>query len=177
MSGSNPNPQPDPADVQKQDADTETELEVLKVFFEQNWLHARHIENERLWFTNVYVVLIVALMAILGTSNISPTSGTLFPLYSIIAYFSFLGLGFCMKIRIEFHNHTTKAEQNVRRMAELAQCSPDMGISQMGLPINTSIWRYVKVRNVMVAFYLPGLIFGIILSIITFSPWLASFIP
>ena len=35
--------------------------------YEQHWVHARHVENERLWFTNIFVVIMGALLAILGS--------------------------------------------------------------------------------------------------------------
>jgi len=32
--------------------------ELLKSIYEQHWLHARHLETERFWFTSVFVVVI-----------------------------------------------------------------------------------------------------------------------
>lgn len=38
----------------------------LRKVYEQYWLHARHQENQRLWFTNVYVVLVAGIFAYFG---------------------------------------------------------------------------------------------------------------
>ncbi|MGB3906523.1 MAG: hypothetical protein WBB22_16560 [Anaerolineae bacterium] len=37
----------------------------LKGTYEQHWLHARHVADERLWFTNIYVLTVVGLLAFL----------------------------------------------------------------------------------------------------------------
>jgi len=37
----------------------------LKEVYEQYWLHARHVADERLWFTNVYVLVVVGVLVFL----------------------------------------------------------------------------------------------------------------
>lgn len=39
--------------------------------FKQNWLHFRHIENERLQFTYVYSILIIAALTLLTSSSLN----------------------------------------------------------------------------------------------------------
>ena len=38
----------------------------LEKVYEQYWLHARHQENQRLWFTNIYAVIVAGLLAYIG---------------------------------------------------------------------------------------------------------------
>ncbi len=36
--------------------------ENLKTIYEQYWLHARHVADERLWFTNIYILVVVGIL-------------------------------------------------------------------------------------------------------------------
>jgi hypothetical protein len=38
----------------------------IEKVYEQYWLHARHQENQRLWFTNIYAVIVAGILAYLG---------------------------------------------------------------------------------------------------------------
>lgn len=38
-----------------------TRAELTKGIYEQHWLHARHVENQRLWFANIYRLVAGAL--------------------------------------------------------------------------------------------------------------------
>lgn len=48
-----------------------TDKEDIRVVYEQYWLHARHVENETLWFTNIYAIIVAGSFAILGLTEIS----------------------------------------------------------------------------------------------------------
>ena len=37
----------------------------LKTIYEQYWLHARHVADERLWFTNIYILVVVRILIFL----------------------------------------------------------------------------------------------------------------
>lgn len=37
-----------------------------RLVFEQYWLHARHVENERLWMTNVFAIIFGGLLGFMG---------------------------------------------------------------------------------------------------------------
>lgn len=41
-----------------------------QVVFEQYWLHARHVENHRLWLTNVFVAIFVGLIAYMAEKEV-----------------------------------------------------------------------------------------------------------
>lgn len=36
--------------------------ENLRKIYEQYWLHARHIADERLWLTNIYILVVVGIL-------------------------------------------------------------------------------------------------------------------
>ncbi len=42
----------------------------LEKVYEQYWLHARHAENQRLWFTNIYAIIVAGLFAYMATKDI-----------------------------------------------------------------------------------------------------------
>lgn len=41
-----------------------------KTVFEQYWLHARHVENQRLWITNILVILFGALLSFMAQAGV-----------------------------------------------------------------------------------------------------------
>lgn len=40
----------------------------LIAIFKEHWNHARHCENERLWFTNIYAVVVAAVLVFIGNA-------------------------------------------------------------------------------------------------------------
>lgn len=80
--------------------------ELLKSIYEQHWLHARHIENERLWFTNIFALIVAGLLAFLGKELSS-----LFAIYAgcFIFILSMLGYALCITWRAPFVEHVTLA--------------------------------------------------------------------
>lgn len=46
----------------EQDSNTLSSTENARVVFQQYWLHARHVENHRLWLTNLFVIVFVGLL-------------------------------------------------------------------------------------------------------------------
>lgn len=87
-------------------------VELLKSVYEQHWLHARHVENERLWFTNIFALIVAGLLAFLGTTE----DKELLPQFAIyVGYFIFilslLGYFVCLTWRAPFVEHTTLANK------------------------------------------------------------------
>ena len=84
------------------------QTELLRAVYEQHWLHARHVENERLWFTNIFGVVVAGLLAFMftlennGTPNLFGVYGGLF-----IFVMSLLGYFLCLSWRAPFIEHTT----------------------------------------------------------------------
>ena len=80
--------------------------------YEQHWLHARHVENERLWMTNVFALIVAALLAFLGNvedkelfSQVAICAGC------FIFIISMLGYLLCLTWRAPFVEHTTLARK------------------------------------------------------------------
>ena len=49
-------------------------IELVKTIYEQHWLHARHVENERLWLTNIFAILFAGSLAVVKDKLIDPSS-------------------------------------------------------------------------------------------------------
>ncbi|MBU2613732.1 hypothetical protein KJ925_04770 [Patescibacteria group bacterium] len=83
--------------------------ELLKSIYEQHWLHARHVENERLWFTNIFALIVAGLLAFLATIDRQLLS--LFAIYAgcFIFILSMLGYFLCLTWRAPFVEHVTLA--------------------------------------------------------------------
>jgi hypothetical protein len=87
----------------------ESNREPLVSIYEQHRLHARHAENERLWFTNIYMILVgVLLSSTLGAEQ----ANAFWPWPILFVIFSFSILGFCMchALRIAFVHASIMAD-------------------------------------------------------------------
>jgi len=90
----------------------EDEKDFLKLLFNQSWLHIRHVENHRLWFTNMYFVMVAGVFAYLG--NQTPKSTVfMFPLLiGFLFSLSLMGLALCLKTT-KVHNAYTDALERI----------------------------------------------------------------
>lgn len=89
--------------------------ELLKSIYEQHWLHARHVENERLWFTNIFALIVAGLIAFLSTveneelfSRFAVYAGCFIFILSILGYF------FCLTWRAPLVEHITLANRMLK---------------------------------------------------------------
>lgn len=69
--------------------------ENLRTIYEQYWLHARHQENQRLWYTNIYAIIVGG---IAGFTSFRPE----WFLPALVVGFSWLGFFICHGVRIPF---------------------------------------------------------------------------
>ena len=90
---------------------------VLSIF-EQNWLHARHVENQRVQMFGFYVLLVVAFFALAGqvvleglktgrNYDIPPL------LLLVMIMISLVFLLFSLRLECEFHQHVVLIEKLV----------------------------------------------------------------
>ncbi|MDR7857525.1 hypothetical protein [Tissierella sp.] len=78
-------------------------LELLK----ENWAHGRHVETERLDFTSIYVAIVGGTLAFIGSDfNIQ----TMWPIFSFLLIFSFLGFQLSKKWGNVFDAHMKKVQ-------------------------------------------------------------------
>jgi uncharacterized cupin superfamily protein len=119
-----------------EDSETVSE-ETLRTLLEQNWLHARHVEMERLHFINTYAIILAALIALTGVTGLVLSWPVVF-MSAFVAFFSLLGIIVTYKLSAEFHNHLEKIESIV--VALKAR-------EYIGLPLDRTKkgkWKFVR---------------------------------
>jgi len=70
--------------------------ELVRATYEQHAAHARHLERQRLSFTIVYLILMVAAVILWG---IRPFWSSGWPIMSMLAVISLFGFIFCLEIQ------------------------------------------------------------------------------
>ena len=86
----------------------------LDELYRQNWEHARHVENERMNFTSIYVIIIAGVLAFLGQSGEDISEGFKVGILSFLAVLS--AIGFLISLRLK-----ADMEARVEKIKELAQ--------------------------------------------------------
>lgn len=132
------------------------QLELIKCLIEQNWLQARHVEDERLWFTNIYFIVVSGILSYLGSSKTSLIDPVFRCLLLFFLLFAFLGLIVTLKLSAELGNHINKIEKILNEKAIDLK-------DYMGLPINVGLWKYFKVRHAFLLFYIFTIVLWCIL--------------
>jgi hypothetical protein len=116
---------------------------LLLAVFQQNWENARHIKNERLWFTNIYAIIIAGTLTVLqlARDNIALE----ITIISFMILFSIIGLltSFRMKAELE------ECLRSVNQIVSSAGLNSLMALSREdGVPI-----KYPKFRWIFPWFY------------------------
>jgi hypothetical protein len=76
------------------------DTDLLKNVFEQNWLHAGHDEDERLWFSNIYDVIVAGVLAFMGGAEMSLE--IYLPLILFLIMPTIIGIVVVIKLGLEF---------------------------------------------------------------------------
>ncbi len=71
--------------------DKKIEAEKLEVIYREYWEHARQCVNERLWFTNIYAVILAAIMVFLGETGSSEST-------NFVSAFLMASFGFILSV-------------------------------------------------------------------------------
>lgn len=95
----------------------------LLTALEQNWLHARHAENGRLWFTSIYAAIIAGSLSFLIKGNTPLDDVPIIPLLLFFILLSTIGIIVSVKLGLEFHQHITFATEIAKnKKVELEKC-------------------------------------------------------
>ena len=87
--------------------DREIRQKNLRVVYEQYWGHARHVANERLWFTNIYAVIVGGAFAFMATSQSSVVH---LYLSGFLLILSLTGLFMCHSLVMHFITYSRMTE-------------------------------------------------------------------
>jgi len=87
-------------------------LDLLK----ENWTHGRHVETERLDFTSIYVAIVGGTLAFIGNDfNVR----TMWPIFSFLLIFSFLGFELSKKWGNVFDAHMKKVQEILNELKDI----------------------------------------------------------
>jgi len=82
--------------------------------FREHWKHARHCENERLWFTNIYAIVVAAILVFIGNAvygNNAQCNPADFKLAVLLAIFglilSVIGFQIVIALSLGYLHHIT----------------------------------------------------------------------
>jgi hypothetical protein len=130
--------------------DKENLLEAIR----QNWLHARHLETERLWFTNIYAIVVAGSLAFLGQFDIGK-----YPyLIMFLFIFSLLGLLVTLKVNHEYGNEMQALKKTLDHInMNNYFCYPT------AYGKGFSIWKIIRVRYAFVGFYIATMLMWVYL--------------
>jgi len=81
--------------------------ENLRKVYEQYWLHARHVADERLWFTNIYILVVVGIFVFLQIDQ--PLFIRLGVILSVL-FLSVVGFLMCHSLTVHFITYSRTAE-------------------------------------------------------------------
>lgn len=132
----------------------------------QNWSHCRHLENERMNFTNIYSVIVAGVLAFFGQVGFSGHSYLKF----FLLVLSLLGFLFCYKISLEFSNHM----QGINEIMDKLHLR---GYLRVPTSSNRKLFRPIRIRYLFSAFYLLNIIMWGYLLIISYFPQMSVQIP
>jgi hypothetical protein len=82
-------------------------IDLVKAIYEQHWLHIRHVENQRLWFTGIFAILCGGSFALMHGGLFDKAN---WPIVGFLVVLSLLGLFFCLRIQMSFNAHKSAAE-------------------------------------------------------------------
>jgi hypothetical protein len=126
----------------------------------ENFNHARHIENERLQFAQIYGAIVA------GSFALSSTGGISIQLYNILLILLYIvGLfGFILTIKLsyEFANHMEKNHQ-------LALTDETIN-NYLARPLDTGIFKVLKAKYMFFGFYIGISCYLLYLILITYLP-------
>jgi hypothetical protein len=139
--------------MNQQSKPNQKDSKVLMEILTQNWLHIRHIENQRLQFTSIYTLLVAGILAFLGNFGFSGQAY----LVGFLVIFSIFGLIVTLKVNLEFDNHLARIKKVIK----------DLHLEDyMATPTRyKGIGKIIRVRNVFILFYLILLLMWLYLLI------------
>ena len=95
--------------------------------YRQNWEHARHVENERMNFTSIYVIIIAGVLAFLGQAGDNITEGSKTAIFSFLAILSAIGFLISLRLRADMEAHVNKIKQLTKGREEFVTFGAETG--------------------------------------------------
>ncbi len=129
-------------------ADETVYIEIVK----ENWLHARHVESERMWFTNIFAAITVGTVAYLSKVGLQV------PPLLVLLIFSLFCFLVTIKLNASFAGHM-KAIESIFEDGKIALGNQNEWRKYMGMPLREGIiWKILRVSILSISFYVLAII-------------------
>ncbi len=143
----------------------ESDREILLAAFEQNWLHIRHMENERMLFINAFVAIVVATIY-----AVSRPEGTSFLAYGLLLLLLFSMLNFLLALKAEaVIDAYAKNNQKILDRLSLNDYA--------SIRVSAGLWKVIRFRYLIPGFYLAvsvilgsAILFRLLLLLMSSNP-------
>ena len=123
-------------------------IDILK----ENWLHARHVESERMWFSNIFAAITVGTVAYLSKVGLQV------PPLLVLLIFSLFCFLVTIKLNASFANHM-KAIESIFEDGKIALGDQNEWRKYMGMLLKEGIiWKILRVGILTVYLYLLAII-------------------
>jgi hypothetical protein len=132
----------------------QSEIEILLEALKENYEHFRHVENERLWFTNIYAIIAGAILTFFKEGRIFVHS-TIF-----LIILSILGLLMSLRLKADIQDFQHKIIEIATKLKVRDLC---------GLGAQRGFTVYFKLRDIFIIFYICMLIFLVVLLMTSLS--------
>lgn len=118
--------------------------QLIIAMYEQNWENVRHIKNERLWFTNIYAIVVAAVLSFLHSSTSAGIISV--SLQAFIFLLSIIGFLISLRLKSELENYLNTIDNMVHETGLEAYSTHDE-IERPGIQL-------LKFRWIFTIFYL-----------------------
>ena len=133
--------------------------EVFVDILKENWLHARHIETERMWFANIFAAIIVGATAYLSKAGLEV------PPLIVLVVFSLFCLLVTIKLNAAFGTHM-QAIESIFKDGKIVIGDKDEWRKYMGMPSREGwIWKILSVGKLTLFFYSLAIIVLVVMII------------
>ncbi len=118
-------------------------IEVLK----ENWEHIRHLENERLWFTNIYAAIVAG---VFGFTSQAGIGGDVFrALLIFLIFLSIIGIAIAVKLSYEYH----KTMEKMEKIALVLNIDKEYIFAPVARLKEGRLWRYCRTATFVSILY------------------------
>jgi len=135
----------------------EKEFQAEITAFQENWNHAKHVENERLQFTQIYGGIVAGVFAITNVLNTPINQNILW----ILFFIGSVGFILSLKLTYEFKNHVNKIEGLL--------INPTLK-KHVGMQLSGGVFSLIKVRYMILIFYV--IMCGFLLYLLVDYKWI-----
>jgi len=144
------------------------EIKVFIAVFEHNCNHARHVENERLWFTNVYVLTVAGIFALLSRVEVEHQLRVYSVAFLIVV--SILGFLMSWRLKADFQDFMQKIKSMINDMDIAVNATKITKLaSYVGVGAEKGITTKFKLRWIFMVFYCAMTVFLILVLLTLFN--------